>query len=83
MKSKIDTINWVLKWIALVSAVFATIVIPHARIAWGCCVIWIIGNMFQQKMITRLEQEYSDLSKENCKLYDELYNIRRKKWATE
>jgi len=35
--------------------------------------------MFQKKTIARLEQECSDLSKENYKLYDELDNIRRKK----
>ena len=79
MKSKIDTIDWVFKWIALVTAALAAIVIPHAHIAWGCCVLWIISNMFQKKTIARLEQECSDLSKENYKLYDELDNTRRKK----
>ena len=79
MKSKIDTIDWVFKWIALVTAALAAIVIPHTHIAWGCCVLWIISNMFQKKTIARLEQENSDLSKENYKLYDELDNIRRKK----
>lgn len=79
MKSKIDTIDWVFKWIALVTAALAAIVIPYAHIAWGCCVLWIISNMFQKKTIARLAQEYSDLSKENYKLYDELDNIRRKK----
>jgi len=78
MKSKIDTIDWVFKWIALVTAALAAIVIPHAHIAWGCCVLWIISNMFQKKT-ARLEQECYDLSKENYKLYDELDNIRRKK----
>lgn len=80
MKSKIDTIDWVLKWLALVSAVFAAIVIPHSHIAWGCCVLWIINNMFQTKIIARFEQAYSDLIKENYKLYDEIEDIRRKKW---
>lgn len=79
MKSKIDTIDWVLKWIALVTAAFAAIVVPHAHIAWGCCALWIISNMFQKKTITSLSQEYSNLRKENYKLYDELDNIRRKK----
>ena len=79
MKSKIDTIDWVFKWLALVAAVFAAIVVSGCHIAWGCCTLWIISNIFQKFTIQRLEQDCVDLIKENHVLNDEIDNIRRKK----
>lgn len=74
----INTIEWTFKWIALVFACMTAIIVPHAHLAWGCVVLWIIANMFQKMSITRLEKDNENLRKENLSLYNRLTDMRKK-----